>query len=402
MKKILSLYLLFCITSLHAVRNDDLNLEALKEWIATKRAVTIEERGGALSISGDVRVEYIAISETENGVKNIGYRSYHPLFPGDQFDITFNFLFDYRTDETWASVKLNYDNDAGILNASFNSLLMERAFFGIRLAEGAESTTDLEFGRRFIGYTFDSQIQFGALMDGILLKYNRGMSTIGDLYFYVAPFIVDERIFHISFVTEVGLLNIANTGLYAKYSLIDWATKSFADDRLDRAYNYINSQFLLGYRFRLPFFNAVTVAYAAFLINSAAKPFEVLDNRLDNMAGYIGIQMGEIRKKRDWSFDLVFQIVEPQAIPYQDFSGIGITNPDGAGLFTVLANGDGGITFKETVIANGNYYGFKVNFLYAIEDSLTLAQSFSISRPYVTLPKKFNFQKYKIELIYAW
>ena len=401
MKKIWLLALLWA--PLLFATNNDINLEALKEWIATKRAVTVEERGGALSISGDVRVEYIAISESENGVKNIGLSSNHPLFPEDQFDVEFNLLFDYRTEKTWTSIQIEFDNDAGIINANFNSLSLQRAFLGVRLYENDESTTDLEFGRRFLGYSFDSQIQFGALMDGVLLKYNRSMSNVGDFYLLAAPFIVNERIFHVSFVTEIGLLNIANTGFYAKYSLIDWATRSFSNESLNRAYSYINNQFLLGYRFTTPFLNASSVIYAAFLVNAAAKPFALLDNQLDNLAGYIGMQMGEIRKRSDWSLDLCFQIVEPQAIPFQDFSGIGITNPDGVGLFTLVGNDASGTeTLKETLIANGNYYGFKLDFLYAIEDSLTLAQSFSISRPNVSVAKKFDYQRYKIELIYAW
>lgn len=402
MKKILFLHLFIYSHVLQAASSEDLNIEALKEWIATKRAVTIEERGGALSLSGDVHVEYIIVSEQKNGYRNVGYRSYHPLIPEDQFDIEFNFMIDYQADRTWGSVKVEFDNNAGIVNASFNSIALERAFFGIRIFETEESTTDLEFGRRFIGYTFDSQIQFGSLMDGILLMYNRSMSNIGDFYLYAAPFVVNERTTHISFVTEIGLLNIANTGFYAKYSLIDWATKNFESDVLNRAYNYINSQFLLGYRFQAPFFNAVTVAYAAFLVNSAADPLEILNNRKDNMAGYIGVQMGEIRKKNDWSLNFNLQIVEPQAIPFRDFSGIGITNPDGIGLYTLVADGAGLEIIKEVAISNSNYYGASLNFLYAIEDSLTLSQNFSISRPYVTLPNKFNFQRYKIELIYAW
>jgi hypothetical protein len=402
MKKILSLYLFIFSAGLFAAGNEDLNIEALKEWIATKRALTVEERGGALSISGDVHVEYIALSEQRNGYKNIGSGSYNPLIAEDQFDIEFNFAMDFRTDITWGSVKVEFDNNAGIANASFNSISLERAFFGMRLAETDDSTTDLEFGRRFIGYTFDSQIQFGALMDGILLKYNRSMSTIGDFYLFASPFIVDELKTHISFVAEIGLLNIGNTGFYTKYSLIDWATKNYNNKILNRLHNYINSQFLLGYRFKAPFFDAVTVGYAAFLVNSAAKPLEALGNRRDNLAGYIGFQMGEIRKKNDWSMDFNMQIVEPQSIPYKDFTGIGITDPGGIGLFALLPDGSGIEKIKEKAISNGNYYGASLNFLYAIENSLTLVQSFSISRPYVTLPKKFYFQKYKIELVYAW
>jgi len=401
MKKIFFSLLFFFSPQLIAVDNDTLNLEALKEWIATKRALTIDERGGALSISADIHVEYIALSEQKNGVKYLGSQSLHPLIASDQFDIEFNFLLDYRTDMTWASSKLEYDNNMGIYGGTFDGLTLERAFFGFRLSETDVSTTDLEFGRRFLSYTFDSQIQFGALMDGILLLYNRTTELYGDFYLYAAPFVVSEIFSHISFVVETGLLNIYNTGFYAKYSLIDWATHDYEDERVNYAYNYLNSQFLLGYRFQNPFFDAVSVAYAAFLFNALAKPFEILDNRLDNLAGYIGISMGEIRKKNDWSLDFNVQFVQPQAIPFMDFSGIGIENPDNIGLYTLFANGQGAATIRETAVANSNYWGFKLSFLYALQDTITLSQSFSFTRPLMEMHNKFDFQKYKLELIYA-
>ena len=64
-------------------------IEAFKGWIATKRMVTVRERGGNLSISGEARVEYIAANERRNGLKNIGANSRNPTIANDQFDIEF-------------------------------------------------------------------------------------------------------------------------------------------------------------------------------------------------------------------------------------------------------------------------------------------------------------------------
>lgn len=400
MKKLCLIIPLF-ISSL-GFSNSDQNLEALKEWIATKRALTIDERGGALSISGDVRFEYIALSEQQNGIKNLGSGSLHPFVPDDQFDIEMNFMVDYKTDITWVSTKVEYDNNMGIFNGTFSRMFVERAFFGFRLYETDLSTTDLEFGRRYLGYTFDSKIQFGAIMDGILLKYNLSTTDYGDFYLFAAPFVVDEQVSHISFVMEMGLLNIMNSGFYAKYSLIDWDTKTFDTARLNKMHEYINSEFILGYRFRDPLFDAVAIVYASFLINAAAERFAVLNNRKDNMAGYIGLTMGEIRKRNDWSIDINFQFVQPQAIPYFDFSGIGIQNPDNANLFFLLDDGPISQALIDNAISNSNYWGFRIAFLYALQDTITLSQNFYFSRPLMNMSKKFDFQKYKLELIYAW
>ena len=46
-----------------AVSQED--IEALREFINTKRQVTIKEIGGSLSISGEVRTEFQATNETE-------------------------------------------------------------------------------------------------------------------------------------------------------------------------------------------------------------------------------------------------------------------------------------------------------------------------------------------------
>lgn len=400
MKKILVLFLVF---SLYCFADaDSVNLEALKEWIATKRALTIEERGGALSVSGDIRVEYIAVSEQENGYNNIGRGSFHPLIPENQYDVEFNFMLDYTTETTWASAKVEFDNNMGVYSGTFNRVLLERAFLGFRIFQDQQSTLDIEFGRRFLGYTFDSQIEFGGLMDGILLLYNKSNPTYGDFYLYGSAFVVNEISEHISFVAEIGLLNILNTGFYAKYSIIDWDTQDYYDDRLERLHQFLNSQFLLGYRFQNPFFDAVTIVYGAFLINTAAQKFELLNNRKDNLAGYFGFTMGEIRKKNDWSMDLNFQFVQPQAIPARDFSGVGIYNPDGIGLYTLSIDGSGGVTVSENVVASNNYWGFRLNFLYAIDDAITVSQNISFSRPLMDLSRKFDFQKYKLEIIYAW
>lgn len=392
MKKYLLLFSSL-ITTYLLPNTDDENLDALKEWIATKRAVTVDERGGSLSISGDVHVEYLALSEQKNGVKNIGPGSPNTFVPENQFDIEFNFLLDYRTDLTWATTKLNYDNNAGVIGGTLNNITMERAFFGFHLLQRDNAVVDLEFGRRFLGYTFDSRIQFGSLMDGILLKVNKSTQNYGDFYLFAAPFVVNEVLSHFSFVMEMGVLNLANTGIYVKYSLIDWKTKGYDLPVINNQFDAINNQFILGYRFQNTFFNAITIVYAAFLFNAAAKPNPHLDNRKDNLAGYIGITMGEIRKKRDWSLDINFQAVQPQAIPPRDLSGIGIINPENYTLY---------VLDKNLAVSNGNFYGFAINFLYALEDTITLRQAISFSRPLMEMNNRFDFQGYKLELIYAW
>ena len=117
----------------------------------------------------------------------------------------------------------------GLVGGTQNGLSLERAFMGFRMFEGETFNIDAELGRRSLSYTFDSRIQFSSFMDGILMKYNQTSERFGDLYLYGGPFVVNETKDHFAFVIELGILNLYNTGLYAKYSMIDWNTKHFDD-----------------------------------------------------------------------------------------------------------------------------------------------------------------------------
>jgi len=381
---------------------DESQIEAFKAWLATKRTVTVKERGGALSLSGDVRVEYITANEKKNGFKNIGSNSLHPRIANDQFDIEFNMLLDYRTDQTWSTVKVEFDNNMGLIGGTQNRLSLERAFMGFRVFTRDNYTLDFEFGRRKLNYTFDSRIEFGSFMDGVLFKYNQSADELGDLYIYGGPFVVNETQDQFALVAELGILNIYNSGVYFKYSIIDWDTKDFKKFIDIVRFQYINSQFILGYRFLPKYINRVTTLYSAFLINSAAKRYAILNYHLANLAGYVGFNIGELRKRGDWSFDTNVQYVEPQAIPEFDFAGIGHGNSDNIGLFTLNLDGTGGLTTRETAGGKANYVGWRAEFLYLVTDNFTLSQSFKIARSLHFLPTRYSYKQYRLELIYAW
>src|SRR3990167_5475664 len=92
---------------------EDTDIRALREWIDTKRQISLKEIGGDLSISGEVRTEFQSAWETRNGVRQRGSRE-GDLSPARGFDIEFNLMFDYRTERTWTAVKIEFDNDAGV------------------------------------------------------------------------------------------------------------------------------------------------------------------------------------------------------------------------------------------------------------------------------------------------
>ena len=358
--------------------------EALKAWIATKRQVTIKERGGSLSLSGDVRSEYTTSNEQLNGLKNVGSHSLHPNVGSDQFRIVFGLLLDYRADATWASVKLKFSNNMGVITGSNNRLNLERAFLGVRIVDAEKFTIDFEPGRRKISYTFDSYIQFNATMDGLLIKYDQSSDRMGDFYIHAAAFIINDVRNQFGYIMETGILNVYNTGVYVKYSFIDWHTKHFDNPKINALFEYFNNQVILGYRFVMPWADKVTVLYSAFLINSAAPRLAITNYKKANKAAYLGGSIGEVRKKGDWSFNTNVQYVQPLSIPEYDFGGIGLGSTD-FGLY------------EKT-----NYIGWVGEFAYLITDNLTIAQGFKYTKSLDFLPNRYTYKQYRIEFIYAW
>ncbi len=387
MKRGLQFCLIFLATTsfIHAADGDEgYQFEALKAWIATKRQVTIKERGGSLSLSGDIRAEYLTSNEQQNGLKNIGNNSLHPLIASDQFKISFGLLLDYRADSTWASVKLKFSNNMGVISGTNNKINLERAFIGFRIVDNERFTIDMEPGRRKLSYTFDSRIEFNAIMDGLLIKYDQSSDRFGDFYIHGGALVVNDYKNLYAYVVEFGVLNLFNTGVYLKYALIDWYTKHFSNPVENDRFEYFNNQFLAGYRFVAPYIDKVSILYGAFLINSAAPKRAIFNEQKANLAAYLGFTMGEARKKGDWAFDTNIQYVQPQSIPDYDFGGIG-------------AGGSDLPIYEKT-----NYIGGLFEFLYLITDNLTISQSFKCAQSLHYLSNHYKYKQYKLEFIYAW
>lgn len=385
--------------------HDEQDIQALREWINTKRQVTLKELGGDLSISGEVRTEFQTAKETINGVNQ---RGSNPSLPAasESYDIELNLLFDYRTDRTWAAVKIEFDNDAGIFNGTVNKLALERAYWGVRFIDADNYTFDGEVGRRAMSTIFDSKIEFGSIFDGILLRYDHAFESIGDLYIHPGVLLVYDRKDQFAYVAEVGFLNIGRSGVYTKYSIVDWDTKHYNQSFINNRFRFLVSQWIWGYRYKIPSINKMLLVYAAGLWNHLARPIELSDHRKANWGAYIGISMGQLRKQWDWAFDINYQAVSAQAIPDFDTSGIGLGNAAKTGFYTKSIRGydGGGENFdKKSALGNTNYRGFAVTFDLLVTDKLDWQQSYVQS---VTLDSHIGpfrrYRQYEMEFIYTW
>ena len=152
---------------------NDLDVGALREWMNTKRQVSIKEIGGNLSLSGEVRTEFQKIGESSNGIKQRGSGT---RFPSSVYDIAVNLMLDYRNDRTWSAIKLEFDNDAGIFSGTTNKIKLSKGYFGARALDGDSYYVDFELGRKKLNTSFDSKLQFSSFFDGVLAKYDQSLN----------------------------------------------------------------------------------------------------------------------------------------------------------------------------------------------------------------------------------
>ncbi|MBI5345972.1 MAG: hypothetical protein HZB76_02365 [Chlamydiae bacterium] len=387
-------------------KQEDPDVQALRQWIKEKRMVTVREKGGDLAIMGEVRTECQGYFEDRNGVRQRGRGSPNHI-PVYACDVEVNLMFDYHTDRSWASVKLEFDNDMGTDSGSANHIALERAYFGGRAIQGETFTIDAELGRKNLSM-FDSKIEFSAILDGAIFRFNKAFDNIGDLYFNSAIFLISDFYKHFGEVGELGMLHIANTGFLIKYSFINWK-KTFSGSNEEtrirnERFRFGISQFLIGYQIDLQDkFTKLIKPYMAILYNHFAKPVAVSDHKRANWGGFAGVSFGTIETAGDWALDANFQFVQAQAVPEYDSAGIKRGNAPKVGFYTLKTDGTGGDTTVATAVGGGNFYGFQIDFLYAITQNLTMQNIIQRSWTYDThIGPNINFKGFEVEFIYAF
>lgn len=388
------------------------DMDALRRWLNDKRLITVKELGGDLSLSGDVRTELQAINERRDGVQQRGPTSPTGA-PMYAWDVDVSVMLDYRTDYTWASIKLRFDNDMGVKSGTVNKLRVQKAYLGGRLVAGDTFSFDGEIGRRGLSNVYDSKLEFGALYDAINLRFNKAFDSIGDFYLNAGPFLVSDRPNHYAYVAEIGGLRIANVGLNAKYSVIDWK-KHFAKPEKNDRFNFVVQQFLLSYQFNPAWLGKRLIKfYGAGLNNIIADDLVLARSSVDpslvhfgklNWGWYTGVSIGTLKKAGDWAIDVNYQWAQAQVVPDYDFSGIGRGNTANVGLYSEKIDDTSTTpTTAATAVGPCNYYGFEIDCLYAFTDNLSVEENFKWSRTLNTnLGPDLKYQQFEIEFIYAY
>jgi hypothetical protein len=380
------------------------DMEALRRWIRDKRLVTVKEIGGDLSLSGEVRAEFQDTSEVRNGIRQRGQGGAFDK-PQYAWDLEVNIMIDYRTDRTWAAIKIEFDEDMGQRSGTLNKVRLEKGYLGGRIVPGDTLTIDAEIGRRYLYNVFESKVEFGSLFDGALFRFNKTWPSVGLFYCNPGALLVDDKTNHYAYVMELGALQLANTGLCMKYSIIDWY-KPYANELTNLRYKYLVSQFLTYYQFYPEWIGKKFIKiYGAGVCNHLASGIGITHGKRQNWAWYAGVSIGLVKKQYDWAIDANYQWVQAQAVPEFDASGIGRGNAGGVGLYTNSISGDpgSGATTSATAVGSTNYKGFEIEGLYAFTDNLTILQNFKYSW---TLNKNIgpdiHYKQYEMEFIYAF
>jgi len=385
--------------------------KALAEFVKSKGQITIQEKGGNLMLSGDVRGEWDhIISDNRKHHGNLPHyirhtRGHESDFrdasgkqlgpqPTNEFDVEVNLVFDYRTDRTWSKIQLQFDNPAGIRKWSssqtnfgavsekhdvsgsgeLDNIVLKRAYLGYNICECGTSRFDVEIGRRPLYDSFDSKIQFYNIYDGITLRYAQSFENMMDFYAKVAAFVVDQTINHFGYVGEVGFMNLFDQGVDFKYSYIHWKKNGVNHFNHHHVLGskFDNSQFTLAYNFRPDFIRYKTAIYGAYLINHAAERNKFSDWLKARDAWYVGFRMGELKRMNDWSIDCHYEWVKQNSVNWTDVRGIGRDNPLGISPYITE------IGHKGIIGATGfaNYKGISIDGLYNLTDTITLEAKF--------------------------
>ena len=383
------------------------DLPALRQWIASKRFVSTRVLQGDLTLSGNVRYEYATVNDTKNGNKYTGPCSCMPLISDTPFKIEYHFLFDYRTERTWAAGKVRLDNRMGAVFGTFDRLRLERAFCGYRIAEGDNFLIDLVIGRQRIDWVYDSRLMYASILDGILLKWDYHTPEYGDIYWHGSPFVIDDITNHYGLVWEAGWLQLLQTGFYFRYSLIDW--QPHYPNQIDQrccsldAFRFQVGQLLIGWQGIPKFLNKRVTFHAAFLQNYAARLVpHLLGDRLANLGYYGGFRIGNVVRAGDWMVDVMIQYAEPQVLPDFDANGIHNGNAERIGLYTRNLNGTGPCTTRCDAIGSNNFFGFRINLFYSISNNFSVVQDFQYSYTLDYLPTRLTFKRAKLEFVYAY
>lgn len=363
------------------------DLWAVRDWLKTKR-VSLNNKLGDFSISGDIRTQWRNLYQHANGVNITNGPGSPSTWTNNLFTIDFRLYFDYKSDKTWASVKLDFDQAAGLFQGQANNLALVRANMGYHLFDDGNMKLDVMLGRQRAYELYDSQVQFNSTLDGFTGIYGVSIESLANLSIRGGGYIFNATSSHPVWVVQAGVYDFLDSGFYFEYAFVNWSknTSSTAVNNTiipiatrigSEAWAFRNNQFILGYNFNPELFSRDVSLYGGILWNALARPLVIqrlsgnVTESCQNLAGWLALQIGSVQKAGDWAFQAQWQVVEAYAVPDWDIAGIGRGNGSDSGLF-------GPTQFTKsrapslTGNGNANYNGWALDLLYSVTNELVL------------------------------
>lgn len=447
--------------------NLDLNerdFDALKQYIAGKTNIDLKKKANNLKISGDIRTEWrhlaergirpitipgIGIFSQDDFLANGPFKSLRgagkvdpytinsavplgfPLSKND-FDVEFNLYFKYEYGRAYAAAHLQFDNACGVSDNGWldydqdpagyhgsgtsREINLKRCYWGYKICEGKETRFDVEVGRHKLYDIFESEVQYGSRMDGIAFYYSGSTEGWGEWYWTLAGWVVDERVNHLAYGSEVGYMNILDQGFDIQLSFVNWNKYGrnryfvrnpngfrFKASQLTLTY-HLNPEWLCGKPaeiFGAVFYNfdgrhSANLFRGVFDRETGTGSIQELkvphshSKKQERLGFYVGFLVGKVEKEGDWSFEVQYQYVPAYAFPDDDCNGFGRGN--------VLEES---VTYQQR--GNTNYKGWKFESLYALTDNLSLDTKLEFTRAVKkSIGGPHHYSCFEIEAIYAF
>ncbi|GAB4226393.1 MAG: hypothetical protein Tsb0021_02330 [Chlamydiales bacterium] len=390
-------------------RNRD--YEAVQEFINSKRTIPLRDKASNFKISGTVRMNVILRNEYKDGIAQRGRNALINGIPRGfwDFDSELNIKTSYTCGKTYAKTRVQFYNPMGIeesitsckqdpqgLKGSgrCNNICLREAYMGYKWLKTECNEVDFEWGRRRLYQYFDSRIQFNERIDGFVATWKRHVSEKSDVYIRSAIFIVDYRVNHPGYVTEIGIFNFYESQIDLKYSWIMWNKfgENICGTRNPIATFFNNSQWTAAYNFDIKALEQRAKFYGAFLINWDAMPLPEVNGSKQNIGWYAGFVTGDegLNKAGEWAFDMNYQYVEAQAVSDRDARGTKRGNVRGE-TFTAFRRG------------NANYKGWHFEGVYNITKAFAVDVTYEFTHQIEKrLGGTHSYRKFEADFILAF
>lgn len=411
----------------------DEDFEAIRDFVGSKKVIAISQKEGNLSIYGDTRASYafrhqkqeITPGQFFNWGSSPLATETHGGKGASLFQLMFNLGARYRADASYACAELRFkdrmglDSDANARgNGESSKISLRKAYLGYYFIDNGIIQLRTQLGRNKLEDFYESYIQFDSQCDGVTALLYGQFEAIFDLEAATGVYVINNMSNFYFYVAELVFRNIAGSGVYIGANFIDWYQKkpTFPSGFIetnprqkwntitnDPRYKFRNIAFFLGWKTPESIFKVPIEVYSGVVINTAAERRANTAYLKANKGYYIGTQWGSIRKKGDWSLDLRYELVQAQAIPQWDISGIGQGNLKGYGLYFNTNNPPTEITDPALAHGTGNYRGWTGKGIYAFTNSLSGSLSYAYSNAATRrIGGQNRWRKLELEFIYSF